>query len=161
MAALRLMLGPENTIDRVSAYTAQLQEHLPPVDTVDAILKTKHGATGTLSISFGTSFKSNECAFACEGGIVRISRSTVTTIFDGEEEVVEVEDEGSGVVTEIRAWGEALIKSTRNEKQIPEEALADLELVSDGSFPQREDEEAKDDVRSRKCLEVARQMDSH
>ncbi len=134
MAGLRLLLGPANTIDRVSAHTAQLQQHLPPVDTIAGILKTKNGATGTLSISYGTTFKGSEWAFACEGGVVSVSRSTVTTTFDGKEEVVQVEDERTGVPPEVRAWGEALVKGERNEKQLPEEALADLELVSDHSF---------------------------
>ena len=139
MAALRLLLGPENAIDQVTAYTAQLQKHLPPVDTIDAILKTQMGAIGTLSISFGTPFKSNECAFACERGTVRINRSTITTTVNGEEKAVEVQDEGSGVLPEIRAWGEALVKGECNQKQSPEEALADLELVSVDFFQRIED----------------------
>ena len=130
VAALRLLLGPENTIDCVSAYTGQLQKHLPPADTIDAILKTKTGATGIFSISFGTSFTGNEISIACEGGVVRVNKSTVTTIFDGTEEAVEIQDERTGVPPEIRVWGEAIMKGERNEKQIPEEALADLELVS-------------------------------
>ena len=129
VAGLRFLLGPENTIVRLSALTAQIQEHLPPADTIDAVLKTKDGATGTLSISYGTSFTGSEWAIACEGGTIRVNRSTVTTIFDGKEEVVEVEDERTGVPPEVRLWGEALVKGERNEKQIPEEALADLELV--------------------------------
>ena len=92
-------------------------------------MKTEQGATGTFSLSYGTTFKGSEWALACEGGSVSISRSKVTTVFDGEEEVVEIEDERSGVPPEVRLWGEALAVGERNEKQIPEEALADLELV--------------------------------
>ena len=128
-AGLRLLLGSENIVTRLSAYTNQNQEHLPPVDTVDATMKTHTGATGTFSLSMGTTFTGSEWSIACEGGSVSISRSTVTTVFDGKEEKVEIEDERSGVPPEVRKWGEALSAGGRNEKQIPEEALADLELV--------------------------------
>ena len=59
-----------------------------------------------------------------------ISRSTVTTVIDGKEVKKEVEDERSGVPPEVRKWGEALAAGSKNERQILEEALADLELVS-------------------------------
>lgn len=41
----------------------------------------------------------------------------------------EIQDEGSGVPPEVRAWGEALAAGKANERQSPEEALADLELI--------------------------------
>ena len=100
------------------------------MDTVDATMKTKSGATGTFSISMGMSFTGSEWAIACEGGSVSISRSTITTVFDGKEEKIDVEDERTGVPPEVRKWGEALAAGERNEKQVPEEALADLELVN-------------------------------
>ena len=99
------------------------------MDTVDATMRTHTGATGTFSLSMGTTFTGSEWSIACEGDSVSISRSTVTTVFDGKEEKVEIEDERSGVPPEVRKWGEALSAGKRNEKQIPEEALADLELV--------------------------------
>ena len=129
-AGLRLLLGTENSVTRLSAFSTQLQKHLPPVDTVDATMKTKSGATGTFCASFGTTFTGTEWAVACEGGTVSISGSTVTTVIDGKEVKKEVEDERSGVPPEVRKWGEALAAGTKNERQIPEEALADLELVS-------------------------------
>lgn len=129
-AALRLLLGPENTITRISAFSSQLQEHLPPVDTVDAILKTKSGVSGTFSVSFGTTMRGAEYVVACEGGTVTVSKGRVATVFDGKEEVEEITDEKTGVPTEVRNWGEALALGKRNDQQIPEEALADLELVS-------------------------------
>ena len=99
------------------------------MDTVDATMKTQSGATGTFSLSMGTTFTGSEWSIACEGGSVSISRSTVTTVFDGKEERVDIQDERSGVPPEVRKWGEALSAGKRNERQIPEEALADLELV--------------------------------
>lgn len=131
-AGLRLLLGPENTVARLSAYSARLQKHLPPLDTIDATMRTKSGATGTFSVSFGTSFTGYDFSIACEGGTVNLSvfESTVSTVFEGKEEKVKVADEKTGVPPEVRKWGEALAAGGRNDKQIPEEALADLELVS-------------------------------
>ncbi len=116
-------------ITRLSAFTTQLQKDLPPVDTMDATIKTKSGATGTFSVSFGSTLTGSEWIVACEGGSVSVSNSVVTTVFDGKEETKEVKDERTGVPPEVRKWGEALRKGVRNERQIPEEALADLELV--------------------------------
>lgn len=59
-----------------------------------------------------------------------VSRNKVITNFDGKEEVEEIADERTGVPPEVRKWGEALVSGKREDKQVPEEALADLELVS-------------------------------
>jgi predicted dehydrogenase len=119
------MLGKDNPLVSISAHSALLQEHLPPVDTVEATAKSKTGAVGTISISFGTTAKGSEWVVGCEKGFVRISRNQVTI----DDKVEEIEDEKSGVPPEVRAWGEALAAGTVNEMQSPEEALADLELV--------------------------------
>lgn len=56
VAATRRLLGSDKPV-AISAYTTLLQKHLPPVDTVNAIWKTESGASGTFSVSFGTTFK--------------------------------------------------------------------------------------------------------
>ena len=101
---------------------------MPPLDTMDATIKTKSGATGTFSLSFGSTLQGFEWIVACGGGSVSVSNSIVTTVFDGKEEK-EIKDEGAGVPPEVMKWGDALVKGTKNERQIPEEALAVLELV--------------------------------
>ncbi|KAI9870575.1 MAG: hypothetical protein M1830_004087 [Pleopsidium flavum] len=128
-AGLRLLLGSENAVTRLSAFTAQLQKHLPPVNTVDATLKTKTGITGTFSVSFGTSLTGSEWTVGCEGGSVSISRSTVTTNINGDKERKDINDERTGVPPEVRHWGEAIVSGKQNERQKSEEALADLELL--------------------------------
>ncbi|KAF2189036.1 NAD(P)-binding protein [Zopfia rhizophila CBS 207.26] len=129
IAAIRLMLGPANAVVKTSAFTAQLQEHLPPIDTLDATVQLKNGAPGTLSMSFGTTFKGSEYAVACEKGTVSVSKGTVTVTKDGKEEVKSFPDEGNGVKQEIKAWGESLVKGQVDARQTPEEALKDLELL--------------------------------
>lgn len=129
IAGTRLLLQPENVTVRVSAFTAQLQEHLPPVDTVDATWKTKSGVSGTFSVSFGTTFSGSEYTVACEKGTVTILRSTVKVVKDGKEETKEFGSEGSGVKQEVKAWSEGIGSGQQDPRQSPEEALKDLELV--------------------------------
>jgi predicted dehydrogenase len=124
-AGLRLLLGPENPLVSISANTTQLQEHLPPVDTIEATAKAKNGAVGSLSLSFGTTYKGSEWTFAGEKGFVSISRDKVTV----GDRVESVQDEKTGVPPEVRAWGESLVSRKPNPKQTPEEALGDLELL--------------------------------
>jgi len=61
---------------------------------------------------------------------VTVLRNKIITNFDGQEVVEEIEDEKTGVPPEVRKWGEALVTGKREDRQVPEEALADLELVS-------------------------------
>ena len=133
VAGLRLLLGPDHIV-RLSAFTNQLQKHLPPADTIDASLKTKSGATGTFSFSFGTTLSGSEWTVGCERGSVSLSGSTITTLVDGKEEKIEIEDERTGVPPEVRKWGQALAAGKQNDRQIPEEALADLELVRNSLY---------------------------
>jgi len=126
VAGLRRLLGPSDPIVSLSANTAQLQEHLPPVDTIAATLKTKSGAAGTLSISFGTTFEGSEYMIATEKGVFGCT-SHGEVVSGGETK--NVENERSGVPPEIRAWGESLVAGKPNAEQSPEEALADLEIL--------------------------------
>jgi len=124
-AGLRLLLGPDNPLVSISAHTSQMQEHLPPVDSIEATAKAKNGAIGSISLSFGTTHKGSEWTIACQEGIASVSGSKVTL----KGETTDVEDERSGVPPEIRYWGQALAAGKTNESQSPEEALADLEII--------------------------------
>jgi hypothetical protein len=126
-------LGESAKPTAVSAFTTLLQEHLPPVDTINAIWHTKSGISGTYANSFGTTFTGSEYAVACEKGIVTVTRGKVTVV-QGEGKsatpsVKEFPDEGSGVKQEVAAWAQAIIDGVPNPKQSPEEALADLEIL--------------------------------
>ena len=57
------------------------------------------------------------------------------TIIDGQQEVKEIQDERTGVPPEIRAWAKSLQAGKQDERQKPEEALADLELVCLNVYP--------------------------
>jgi hypothetical protein len=144
-AAIRYLLGPEVYFTRLSAFTTLLKEHLPPVDTMDAILKTNTGIQGTFQLSVATTLTGPEWTIGCEKGTVTISNPdqsalggkdmpsyTQVTVrpVDGEEIVQVIPNERTGVPPEIRAWGESLAAGRQNPEQRPEEGLADLELVS-------------------------------
>lgn len=134
-AVLRLLLGPSNPITRVSAFTCQLQPHLPPCDTFNAILKTRSGISGTLAISAGTTFKGTGFTVAGEKGTVTLRRETdgwAVTVCDleGKEGSRKFLGEGSRVGLEVRTWAEGIEKGEVDERAEPEEALRDLEMVS-------------------------------
>ena len=133
VAGTRLLLGEEARPTALTAYTTLLQEHLPPVDTVNSVWQTKSGIAGTFSVSFGTTLSGSEYTIACEKGSVTIVGSKVT-VRQGEEKEgniseTEFKDEGSGVKQEFKAWAESIVGKEANPKQSPEQALADLEIL--------------------------------
>jgi len=116
----------------ISAFTTLLREHLPPVDTLNAIWLTKSGVSGTWAMSFGTSFAQGaEYSIACEKGIVTITRGKVVVTPEGEKEgkATEFPNEGNGVHQEVKAWAQGIVEGKVDAKQSPEEALADLEIL--------------------------------
>lgn len=132
-AGTRLLLGANNRPKSLSAYTALLQPHLPPVDTVNSIWQTANGISGTVQISFGTSLSGDEYTIACYNGSVVVSRDTVS-VRSGEEKDGNVTTRvlpgsGSGVKAEVKAWAEGIEAGGENTLQSPAEALADLELL--------------------------------
>ncbi|KAL2357645.1 hypothetical protein BJ546DRAFT_1024045 [Cryomyces antarcticus] len=130
IAGTRLLLQPENAPTRVSAFTTQLQKHLPPVDTADATWKLKNGSSGTFAVSFGTTFGGSEYTVACEKGTVSVSRGMIVVTKDGKEvERKDLTSEGAGVKQEVKAWGEGIAASKQDSRQTPEEALKDLEIL--------------------------------
>ncbi|KAJ5993304.1 hypothetical protein N7451_009028 [Penicillium sp. IBT 35674x] len=126
VAGLRLILGPNEKITTVSAHSQLQQDYLPPVDTVDAVLKTGSGATGVMSLSWGSAFSDNIFEFSCEKGVVKMHFDGVTV--NGQDHVIEFD--GKGVVPEIADFAAAVVNGRPVAKsQSPEEALADLEVL--------------------------------
>jgi predicted dehydrogenase len=133
IAGMRLLLGSEAKATSLSAFTAQHQSYLPPVDTADATIRLKNGGQGTLSLSFGTTATGNEWVIACEGGevIVQPFEGLVTVKAKGETEgkTEEAKDEFGGVKQEVFAWAQSIMDGKADPQQSPEEALGDLELL--------------------------------
>lgn len=126
IAGLRLILGSRDALTTVSAQSCLLQRHLPPVDTVDAVLRTKSGASGALSLSYGSPFRDSVFEFACEGGVVTIQGDRVTV--NGEHH--DIPFEGRGVTPEVAEFATSVASGRGVEqRQSAQEALADLEML--------------------------------
>ncbi|PQK08391.1 hypothetical protein BB8028_0001g04680 [Beauveria bassiana] len=114
---------------RVSARTALVREHLPPVDSVAALVTTRGGATGTYQHSVGSTISAYEFEVAYEHGSVRVREGTVTVELSGREPVSRTFERASGVPEEVAAWAAGLRDGRPDPAQSPEEALADLEFI--------------------------------
>lgn len=126
VAGLRLILGSTEKVATVSAQSYLQQSYLPPVDTVDAVVKTNSGATGAVSISFGSPFSRHSYEFACEKGSVALDFDDVTV----NDVKHTVPFDGRGVSAEVAEFATSIANGRPVEKrQSPEEALADLELL--------------------------------
>ena len=136
-AAMRVLLGESAKPTALSAYTSLLQEHLPPVDTVNSIWHTKSGISGTFAMSFGTTLSASDCTVACEKGSITVSGrmgGRRVVVREGEQKQgkfteKDFPDDGMGVKQEVKAWAESLVAGKTDPGQAPEEALADLEIL--------------------------------
>ena len=99
-------------------------------------MKTNTGITGSFSLSFGTTLPDDfEYNVACELGSVTVRGGLVVVRKANKREAEnrEFPDEGEGVIQEVEAWAKGIIEGGKMElirRQSPEEALADLEVVS-------------------------------
>jgi predicted dehydrogenase len=128
-AATRLLLQGESKAETVSAFTTLTQEYLPPIDTVNAVIKTRSGASGTLQCSFGSRMQAFEWDFGLKGGALSLSGDTVTVRPVSGEITVKKFSETSGVAEEIVGWAEGLTIGEPNPWQSAEEAMADVEFL--------------------------------
>ncbi|KAI0412178.1 hypothetical protein F5X98DRAFT_382915 [Xylaria grammica] len=131
-AGIRKLLGEDHAIANVIALTSLITSHLPPKDTINAILQTKSGAVGSYIHSTGTTMQAYDFHVACEHGYVKATPDKVVTVrglgadAKSEEKIFE---KSSGVKEEVQAWAEALISGKPHPEQTPELALGDLELL--------------------------------
>lgn len=126
LAGLRLILGTADKVTTVSAQSQLQQSYLPPVDTVDAVVKTSLGATGIVSMSWGSSFNDNVFEFSCEKGVVKLHFDGVKV--NDHDHIIEFD--GKGVGPEIEDFAATIANGgTVSKSQSPEEALADLEML--------------------------------
>ncbi|KYK57333.1 oxidoreductase family, NAD-binding Rossmann fold protein [Drechmeria coniospora] len=124
------LAGDENRAVDVRAFSDRVCEHLPPIDSVAAIVRTASCATGTVQLSAGSLMDAFEWDVACERGSVKSAGETVTVrTADGAAPVVEQFDRVSGVPEEVAAWAAGILAGTPDPRQSAEEALADLEFL--------------------------------
>ncbi|KAI4770120.1 NAD(P)-binding protein [Aureobasidium sp. EXF-3400] len=129
IAAMRQLLGQEAKMTQVAAFTAQLQPHLPPLDTINATVKLANGRSGTFSVSFGTTFSGAEYVVACQNGTVDVGFDKTIVKQGKDESSKDFPEDKNGVRQELKAWGESISRGKADPMQSPEEALADLEVL--------------------------------
>ena len=118
----------------VAAHSSLRQEHLAPVDTVDALFMTRSGATGVLSVSYGSEINDSVFEFTCADGVVTLDFDRLTV--NGES--YDVPFEGRGVNKELAEFAESITTGAGLATRLrPEEALADLEVM-EGIFTSSE-----------------------
>lgn len=127
---MRMFLGDE-VPDTVVGYSYLAQEHLAPVDTLSALIRTKSGAVGSFNCSWGTTLKATEYSVACENGSVTIEGDKGWILHkDGRKEEKDFPwIRGSGVLEEVHAWGTAIADGKEHPLLTPEITLGDLELL--------------------------------
>ncbi|KAK3492770.1 uncharacterized protein B0T23DRAFT_317220 [Neurospora hispaniola] len=130
IAGLRLLLSELNQeITHVAGFSALLEERLLPVDTVHAVALTNDGKSGTISISFGTQFKTGlEVEVVTTQGSVYWNPTQIKTKTKEGEKTEEFE-KSTGVKEEMAAFAKAIENGQTEKEQTPEEALKDLEVV--------------------------------
>lgn len=130
VAALRVLLGEEAQPASLTGYSALLQKHLPPVDTVTSVWQLKTGVAGTFHMSFGSTYSKKETTIVGEKGSVSIiGDNVVVRKVDGESTEKAFDWKDYGVKPEIAAWAASIEAGKADPRQSPEQALADLEIL--------------------------------
>lgn len=135
VAALRYLLAAAGTrIARVACFSALLQEHLVPVDTVNAAAVTDTGRSGTIAMTFATEFKrGTEVEIVTTKGSVLWTPVSVKVVKDASlmarTEQTRGFGQSTGVVEEMAAFAAAIEQGRLDERQTPVEALRDLEVL--------------------------------
>lgn len=134
VALVRTVSGQE--IVQTKSITSQRWEHLPPMDTVDAAIQFSNGATGSLSFSCASNKSCFEYIFIGTKGSLTITsppsmnRRSLLTVENAEtKEQREEEQDGNGVVEEIKAFLRAAETGTPDKYGSPREALADVAVI--------------------------------
>ena len=132
VACIRMLLtAAGEDIKQLSAFPTQLQELLPPVDTVHAVMSTTNGGTGTFHLSFGAEFNHgfDMEAITTNGSVVfnPVVMKVVRKLENGEqsEEQIDVVMD-SGVPAEISAFGQGILRCSLDERQSTKEAYEDV-----------------------------------
>ncbi|EFX03707.1 nuclear migration protein [Grosmannia clavigera kw1407] len=148
VAALRQLmgslgsLGDASEIARLACFAAQLQPHLPPVDTLRGVAVTRGGVSGVLNMSFGTEFGGPllEVVVTTTEGRLTWTPRCVTVMRRGDvtPAVIDTADpaafpaaEANGVKAEFAAFARSIATGAAavDQLQSPREALQDLLVV--------------------------------
>lgn len=130
VAALRALLaaaGEEPT--ELSAFTNLLDEDLPLVDTVNAIIKTSGGTAGTFMATWASPARSGaQVEVVMTNGVVTASPVDVIVKQKGNEETFKFK-KSSGVKEEVDAFANSLNSGSPDPLASPREAMLDVEVI--------------------------------
>jgi len=118
-------------VAKVACFSALQVERLLPVDTVRAVVSTQDGASGILSVSFGTEFGSGSRmeVVTTEGRVTWTPKGITSVRRANKEETTEVIETGNGVVEEFEAFAKSVESGKVDPRQSPEEGLQDLRFL--------------------------------
>ncbi len=126
MAGLRLLLGPNHSLRKVSAWTsATAPENAAHMDTMQAALEADGGVRGTLSISFASEDDVSKWILRFEHGELEVSRKAIKI----KGQTLEIADQGRAVPEVLEAWGQCITMQSEDSRGCTAEALADLEVM--------------------------------
>ncbi len=136
LAGLRLLLAAVSVSSgdlKVACFSALQQPRLLPVDTVRAVASTPSGASGLVSLSFGTEFKGGlEIEIVTTEGRVTWTPTQIRAVRRSRlaEETWDIERD-NGIPAEFEAFARDVEAGATapNPLQTPQEALADLRLL--------------------------------
>ena len=130
-----LLTAAGQEVSKVACFSSLLKERLLPIDTVRAVATVQSGASGMISMSFGTEFKTvteievtttnGQVTWAPKNGV-----KTVRRLESGEEkEEHEKIEMNQGVLAEFEAFAQSVEAGKIDPRQSPEEGLKDLRLL--------------------------------
>lgn len=118
---------------RVAAFTNQVREYLPPVDTLHSAVQLANGATGTFTLSFGSNAQRNVLQLSAERGSLEFTDMNRIVVKDTEGKVISDERyEGQfqhAVSRELNAFADNVKEGKIAVLGSPEEAYRDLALI--------------------------------
>lgn len=140
-ALLRQLLGSGNPIVQIAAMGNQNQQHLPPVDTINAAIRLQDGTVGSLCMSFSSRRATTETSITYEHGYIEmLGGYSHIRVVDRTGKVL-YEKDYSEISEAQPCRGElaALIKSIQariiDPMLDPQQALIDLHCVCHSLIP--------------------------
>lgn len=134
IAGLRKILPSK--IARVSAFTRQNRQHLPPADTLHATVQLADGATGIYGNTAAASRFVYEIELMGQEGYILVSIGYVEpsqvklVLNDGTTESKSFPDANrNAIAEEFRAFAKSISEGVGDARGSPEEALVDLAII--------------------------------
>jgi len=129
-AATIRFITRQDDIDGLLGITSLSRDHLPPVDSLDGIVKFKDGTSGTLSLRVGSKGRTNnETTIVAEKGYVIVTEDSVVTCIDGQQEHRTFNGLETGVKQELEAFACSIVTGKKDDRLSPEKALLDLRMI--------------------------------